>query len=86
VDVPALLTEALLLALWLSLPTLAACLLVALITQLIVPQVQAGDASVAFVPKWLASFAALWLSQHYLHDRLLGFAARVFSLMTELGR
>jgi flagellar biosynthesis protein FliQ len=86
VDIPALLTEAMLLALWLSMPVLGACLLVAVLTSVIAPPVQAGDASLSFVPKWLAAFGALWLSQHYLHDRLLGFAGRVFTLIAELGR
>ena len=85
-DLPALVTEALLLALWLSMPVLGACLLVAVLTSLIAPSVQAGDASLSFVPKWLAAFGALWLSQHYLRDRLLGFAGHVLALIAELGR
>lgn len=85
-DFSALLIEAMQLALWLAAPTLAACVLVAVVMSFLQGSLQAHDPSVSFVPKCLAAFAALWLSRDFFSERLLGFASHMLSAMATLGR
>ena len=82
----ALLTEALQLALTLSLPVLGACLFMGLVTSFLQGAMQAGDPSLSFVPKLLVVLAAVWLSRDLVSDRLLQFTSHVLAAMAQLGR
>jgi flagellar biosynthetic protein FliQ len=78
------LVDALQLALWLAAPALAACLCVALITNLMQGALQASDPSIGFVPKFFAVLLALWLSFDFVAERLTAFSGKVFALMAQL--
>lgn len=83
-DLAALLVEALQLALWLSLPALIACVVVAAITTVVQGTLQASDPSIGFVPKLLAVLGTLWVSHSYLAERLSTFAGKLFHAMAQL--
>ena len=79
-----LITEALQLALSLSLPLLGACLAVPLVSMLLQGALQAGDPSVSFVPKLLTVLGVLWLSRDFIGSRLLSFTSHVLDAMRQL--
>ena len=83
-DLASLLVEALQLALWLAAPALAACLCVAVITNVIQGALQASDPSIGFVPKLFAVLGALWLSYGFVAERMTAFSGKVFALMAQL--
>lgn len=78
--------EAMRVALWVAAPVLAACALVGLVGSLLQATTQASDASLGFVPKWLAVAAALWLSRDFMASRVIELTAHAFQAMSELGR
>ncbi|NMC69866.1 MAG: type III secretion system export apparatus subunit SctS [Myxococcales bacterium] len=69
--------EALLLALVLSLPVLAAALLVGLVVSFLQAVTQIQDTALSFVPKLLAVAVALAVSAGWIGGELVRLAARV---------
>jgi flagellar biosynthesis protein FliQ len=74
----ALAREALLLALLLSLPAVAASLLVGLVVSFLQAVTQIQDPALSFVPRVLAVAAALVVSGGWIGSELLRLAGRVF--------
>lgn len=85
-DLPAIVLDALRLALWLSAPALAACFVLALITGFFQSATASSDPSLGFVPKVLAVGAALWFSRAFLSAHMLEFSSRVLREMARLGQ
>ena len=83
---PAIVLDALRLALWLSAPALGACFVLALITGFFQSASSSGDPSLGFVPKLLAVGAALWLERGFLSEQLLSFSSRMLHEMARLGQ
>ena len=77
--------EALQLVLRLIAPVLVACLAAAVLTSVLQAATQANDASLSFVPRWLAVALALYLSGDFVAHELLGFSTRMFAAMARLG-
>jgi type III secretion HrpO family protein len=71
--------EALLLALVLSLPVLAAALLVGLLVSFLQAVTQIQDTALSFVPKLLAVAVALAVSAGWIGGELTRLATRVFT-------
>ncbi|MBN1774807.1 MAG: type III secretion system export apparatus subunit SctS [Deltaproteobacteria bacterium] len=71
--------EALLLALVLSLPVLAAALLVGLLVSFLQAVTQIQDTALSFVPKLLAVAVALAVSAGWMGGELTRLAGRVFT-------
>ena len=71
--------EALLLALVLSLPVLAAALLVGLLVSFLQAVTQIQDTALSFVPKLLAVAVALAVSAGWMGGELTRLATRVFT-------
>jgi flagellar biosynthetic protein FliQ len=69
--------EALVLALLLSLPAVAASLLVGLVVSFLQAVTQIQDPSLSFVPKILAVSAALAVSASWMGGEILRFSARL---------
>jgi flagellar biosynthesis protein FliQ len=86
VDLSQAMVDALRLALWLTAPALAACVVAAFFSSLVQASTQTHDPSVGFVPKWLIVLFALFLSRTFLADGLLSFSSRVLREMAQLGR
>lgn len=84
-DIAGLVFEALRLALWVSAPVLAACVIAAAAIGFFQATTQVNDPALGFVPKLCAALGALWLSRGFLSEQLLGFAARVLREMAKLG-
>lgn len=77
-QIPALATEALWLSLTLAAPVLATTLVVSLATSALQSVTQVQDTALATVPRLASGLVALWLSAHWMSDRLSRFAADVF--------
>jgi len=71
--------EALLLAVVLSLPVLAAALLVGLVVSFLQAVTQIQDTALSFVPKLLAAAVALAVSAGWIGGELVRLATRVFA-------
>jgi flagellar biosynthetic protein FliQ len=84
-DPTAMLIEALQLVLWLAAPALVACLLVAVLMNVLQTATQASDPSLGFVPKWFAVLLALFLSREFVAHEMLGFSSRMLQSMARLG-
>jgi len=83
VDAPqitALASEALWLSLMLAAPVLATTLVVSLATSALQSVTQVQDAALSSVPRLVSGLVALWLSAHWMGDRLSRFAADVFQV------
>jgi flagellar biosynthesis protein FliQ len=85
VDLSSSLFDALRLALWLSLPALAVCLLVTLVMSLVQSATQTSDPSVGFAPRLLAVLATLFIGRAFLSDGLTRFAAHMLQTIGQLG-
>jgi type III secretion protein S len=85
VDLAPRLFDALRLAVWLSLPALAACLLVSLVMSVVQSATQTSDPSVGFVPRLLAVLATLFVCRAFLGDGLASFATNMFQAIGQLG-
>jgi type III secretory pathway component EscS len=80
------LVEAFRLALWSSVPALAACALVAVLVTLVQSATQAQEPSLGFVPRLLVVLAILFVCRGFLADGVLGFAGRTLRAIAQVGR
>ena len=85
-DWTATLLDALQLMLRLSAPVLIAVLLASLFSSVLQAATQAGDASLSFVPRWLAVALALFLCRDFYAQELVAFTSHMLSAMSQLGR
>lgn len=72
-------TEALLLAIWLSLPVLLAVVAVGLLVGVLQAATQVQDASIAFVPKLLVAALVLAISATWIGSELIAFTVAAWS-------
>lgn len=72
-------TEALLLAVWLSLPVLVAVIAVGLLVGVLQAATQVQDASIAFVPKLLVAALVLAVSAGWMGRELIAFTVAAWS-------
>jgi flagellar biosynthetic protein FliQ len=77
-DLAALASDALRLALSLSLPALLAALVVSVLVSFLEFGAQGQDSSLGFLPRLLAVGAALFLGREWLADELNSFGVQVF--------
>ena len=85
VDLSAALVDAFMLVLWLGAPALGACLIAGLFSGLLQSAAHGGDAALAFVPRFLAAGAALFLARELLASQLVAFTARMLRAMAGVG-
>ena len=78
--------EALYLILLLTLPPLLASLVVGLVISLLQALTQVQEQTLTFVPKIITTILVLIISAHWMLDRLLVFAKKVFDVMPYVGR
>ncbi len=72
-------TEALLLAVWLSLPVLLAVIAVGLLVGILQAATQIQDSSIAFVPKLLVAVLVLAVSATWMGRELIAFTIAAWS-------
>jgi flagellar biosynthesis protein FliQ len=80
------LTEALYLALWISLPALAVGLVVAVTVSLLQAFSQLAEPVINAIPRSLAVGLSLALAGSWMGGQLAAFAARIFQALPELVR
>ena len=77
----ALTSEALLLALTLSAPVLAATFVVSIAGSALQSVTQLQDPTLMVVPKLAVGLVTLWLTAHWMSDRLTHFATSLFAML-----
>lgn len=85
-DLAALATQALRLALSLSLPALLACLFVSIALSFFELTAQGQDSGLGFVPRLFAVVAAVFVSHELIASELSEFAGAIFLGIRELAR
>jgi type III secretion protein S len=78
-DLTTLAQQALLLALWVSLPVLGVAALVGLLGAILQAATQVQDAALGHFPKFIAVTVALALAGPWMGRQILAFALRAFS-------
>lgn len=82
----ALTSEALLLAMTLSAPVLAATFVVSLAGSALQSVTQLQDSTLTVVPKIAAGLVTLWLTGQWMSERLTHFATTLFATLAGIGQ
>ena len=85
VDVQEILRQTLLVAVKLGAPSLLASLLAGLFVSLFQAMTQVSEATLSFVPKFIAAMAALIITASYMHSTLQAYAQMIFDQLIKVG-
>lgn len=85
VDVQEILRQTLLVAVKLGAPSLLASLLAGLLVSLFQAMTQVSEATLSFVPKFIAAMAALIITASYMHSTLQTYAQMIFDQLIKVG-
>ncbi len=85
VDVQEILRQTLLVAVKLGAPSLLASLLAGLLVSLFQAMTQVSEATLSFVPKFIAAMAALIITASYMHSTLQAYAQMIFDQLIKVG-
>jgi flagellar biosynthesis protein FliQ len=78
--------QALLMAVLLSAPVMGLALVVGLVISIIQAATQVNEATLTFVPKILAVFAALAIFGPWMVNKMIGYSAALFTSLPSLAR